>query len=450
MSWPVCLPGMRGSCESMLREFAITPAPREIDPTDIDFTRIVRRGDTVMWSQGAAEPIALIRRLMAQRHDIGPFNVFLGGSYSAAVLPEHTDIVTVLGMGAVGSNRDLCRAGKMHVIPCHLSQLPGLLSSGTIGIDVVLMQFSRRDSEGRHSVGAANGYVQYARKGARVAIAEINETAPRTRSSRWLDPSGFDVIVRSGEQIVEVTPLKPSESDVAIANRIADFVVDGSVLQVGIGSVPSALLAAVGDRRRLGMHTGIIGDAVVPLINSGAIDNSTKAFDRGKTVTGALAGSRQLYCFADGNPDLLVEPVDQTHTLSRLAALKRLVSVNSAVEVDLTGQVSSEVAGGIYVGTIGGQLDFVRGALAAEGGRSIIGLPARTRKGESRIVARMEPGVVTVPRADADLIVTEFGVAELRGQTIAQRVRRMIAIAHPDDRARLEEAARREVIGFID
>ncbi|MGX5805495.1 acetyl-CoA hydrolase/transferase family protein [Bradyrhizobium sp. Arg314] len=428
---------------------AIGRALREIDVLDIDFTRIVRPGDTVMWSQGAAEPIALIRRLMAQRHAIGPFNVFLGGSYSAALQPEHTDVVTVFGMGAVGSNRDLCRADKMHVIPCHLSQLPELLSSGVIGIDVILMQFSLADGAGQNSFGAANGYVQYARARARVSVAEINETAPRTRSMNFLDLAQFDLVVSSNEPIVEVAPSKPSESDIAIARRIADFVVDGSILQVGIGSVPNALLAQVGDRRRMGLHTGIVGDAIVPLMESGAIDNSTKPIHRGKTVTGALAGTRMLYNFADKNPDLLIEPVNQTHSLATLAALKGLVSVNSAVEVDLTGQVNSEVAGKTFVGTVGGQLDFVRGAFAAEGGRSVIGLPARTGKGASRIVARIGPGVVTVPRSDSDIVVTEYGAAELRGLSISQRMRRLIAIAHPDDREQLEQVARREVVGFI-
>jgi acyl-CoA hydrolase len=434
----------------MTGKFMSRRTPRKIGIEDIDFTKIVRRGDTVMWSQGAAEPIALIRRLMAQRYDIGPFNVFLGGSYSAAVQPEHTDVVNVYGMGAVGSNRALCRAQKMQVIPCHLSQLPGLLSSGAIRIDVVLVQLSRPNGEGRHSFGAANGYVQYAHKGARFAVAEINESAPRTRSTRWPDMSEFDLIVDSKESIVEVPSGRSGDGEISIANRIADFVVDGSILQVGIGSVPNALLSVIGDRRRLGMHTGIVGDAVIPLINRGAIDNSTKIFDRGKTVTGSLAGSRQLYAFADGNPDLLVEPLDLTHAPARLAALKGFVSVNSAVEVDLTGQVNSEVADGSFVGTIGGQLDFVRAALAAEGGRSIIGLPARTGRGTSRIVSRIRTCVVTVPRSDADVVVTEFGAAELRGKTIAQRVRRMITIAHPDDRDRLDQAAREQVIGYVE
>ncbi|MGO4835007.1 acetyl-CoA hydrolase/transferase family protein, partial [Rhizobiaceae sp. 2RAB30] len=332
---------------------------------------------------------------------------------------------------------------------CHLSQLPGLLGSGAIGVDVVLMQISRPDEAGLHSFGAANSYAQYALERARVRVAVINGAAPRTVSTRRPDLAGYEILVRDDEPLVELAAGKPDDSDLAIASNIARFIGDGSVLQVGIGTVPNALLAAVGDRRRLGLHSGVVGDAVIPLIESGALDNSTKAVDPGRTVTNALAGTRRLCDFADGNPDLLVEPVDCTHSFSVLAGIKGLVSVNSAVEVDLTGQVGSEVVGRHYLGTIGGQLDFVRGALAAEGGRSIIGLPARTTKGAGRIVTRIDSTVVTVPRSDADVVVTEFGAAELRGKSIEQRVQAMVAIAHPDDRDALAETARRQVAGIV-
>jgi acyl-CoA hydrolase len=419
-----------------------------LEADDIDFSTIVRTGDTVMWSQGAAEPVGLVRRLMAQRHRIGRFNVFLGGSYSASVLPEHTDVVTVIGMGAVGSNRGL--AGKMHVVPCHLSQLPQLLASGAIPVDVVLSQYSRPDENGRHSFGVANGYVRYALPRARVAIGEISAGAPVTRSRLSADPGECGLLLHSEAAPVDVAAADISESDAAIARNIARYVEDGSVLQIGIGSVPNALLATIGDRRRLGLHAGVVGDPVVDLLKSGAMDNSTKQADRGKAVTNALAGTSRLYRFADRNDAILIEPVHYTHAHATLAGIKGLVAINSAVEVDLTGQAGSEIAAGRYVGTIGGQVDFVRGALAAEGGRSIIGLSSRTARGERRIVPLVSSGVVTVPRADADIVVTEFGTAELRGQSISERVRRMIAIAHPADREQLERAARELVVGFFE
>lgn len=428
---------------------ATSAVPGEIDAAGIDFTKIVRPGDTVIWSQGIAEPAALIRRLMAQRHAIGPFNVFIGGSYSATVLREHTDVVTVYGMGAVGSNTALCRAGKMHVIPCHLSQLPGLFETGAIRADVVLMQVSRPDRAGLHSYGAANSYAQYALGRARVRMAVVNDRAPRTTSARRPDLAGYDFVVRVSEPLVELPAQLPDATDSAIAANIANYVGDGAILQVGIGKVPNALLAAVSDRRRLGLHSGVVGDAVIPLIESGVLDNSTKMRDAGFTVTNALAGTHRLCDFVDDNPDFRVEPVDITHSLQVLAGLKGLVSVNSGVEADLTGQVGSEVVGRHYLGTIGGQLDFVRGALAAERGRSIIGLPARTASGKPRIVASIASAVVTVPRSDADVIVTEYGAAELRGKSIEQRVKAMVAIAHPEDRDSLAQAARRDIAGMV-
>jgi acyl-CoA hydrolase len=428
---------------------AAGPVTGEIDAASIDFTKIVRPGDTVIWSQGIAEPAALIRRLMAQRHAIGPFNIFIGGSYSATILPEHTDVVTVYGMGAVGSNSTLCRAGKMHVIPCHLSQLPALLETGAIRADVVLLQVSRPDRAGLHTYGAANSYAQHALGQARVRIAVVNDRAPRTSSARRPDLADYHVVARDGEPLVEVPAPAPDETDSAIAANIATYVGDGAILQVGIGKVPNALLAAVSDRRRLGLHSGVVGDAVIPLIESGVLDNSTKVQDAGFSVTNALAGTHRLCDFVDDNANFRVEPVDITHNLQVLAGLKGLVSVNSGVEADLTGQVGSEVVGRHYLGTIGGQLDFVRGALAAERGRSIIGLPARTAGGKPRIVASIASAVVTVPRSDADVVVTEYGAAELRGKSIEQRVKAMIAIAHPDDRDSLTEAARRGIAGLV-
>jgi acyl-CoA hydrolase len=419
----------------------------EIRPDEVDFSKIVQPGDTVMWTQGAGEPLGLINALLEQRHRIGPFSVFVGAGYANTLRLEHTDLVTVYGMGAVGSNRAICKAGKMRVIPCHLSDLPGLLSSGALKVDVVLMQVSARDETGVHSVGGVNGYVQYALPRARVALAEINEAAPWTASTDSVDLSQFDLIVHTDRGLIEVAEEAPSAIDLAIAANIAGFIEDGAILQVGIGSVPRALFSRLGDRRNLGIHSGVIGDAFIELAERGVINNSTKVEDAGKSVVGALVGSKRLYNFAHGNKDLLIEPVLKTHAHTVLSRLRKLIAVNSAIEVDLTGQVGSEVVGTSYVGTIGGQVDFVRGALASPGGRSIIGLPSRTGRGTPRIVPRLTSGVATVPRSDADVMVTEFGAAELRGKPISERVQAMIAIAHPEDREELARSAKAVVAG---
>jgi acyl-CoA hydrolase len=426
----------------------MTPSCHELDLADLDFTRIVRPGDTVMWTQGAGEPLDLIARLFEQRHEIGPFRVFLAGSYAASARPEHSDVVSILGLGAVGTNRALCDAGAMEIIPCHLSDLPYLIREGALRPEVVLTQLSSENAQGRFTFGATNGFIASAMPRARVVIAEVNDHAPRTRSRAMMDRELIDVVTRTSRPLVEVASPALGDSDRAIAEHVARFIGDGSIVQLGIGAVPNAVARAIGDRRDLGVHSGVVGEAIVDLVCAGAITNATKPVDAGKSVTGALLGTRRLYDFADGNDDLLVEPVTYTHSHRVLAGLPGLVAINSALEVDLTGQVSAEIAGTAYVGTIGGHADFVRGAMAAEGGRSVIGLPSRTRRGTNRIVARLRSGVVTTSRADADVVATEFGVAELRGQPISERVRRTIAIAHPDDRDALEREARECVVGY--
>jgi acyl-CoA hydrolase len=398
----------------------------------IDFTRLVRPGDTVVWTQGAGEPTGLIAQLLEQRHAIGRFRVFLAGSYAGSVRPEHADVVSITGLGAVGTNRALCDAGVMDVIPCHLSEVPHLLRNGTLRPQVVLTQLAE-NSRGELSFGTTNGFVVDALPGARVVVAEVNEQAPWTHSrAGQLERDLVDVMVPVSRPLVEFRPPPPGKVERAIAAHVASLVEDGVILQLGIGAVPGAVARELVGRRRLGVHSGVIGDAVVDLIEAGVV--------RRGCVAGALLGTRRLYDFADDNADLLIEPMSHTHSHTVLRGLTGLVAINSAIEVDLTGQVGAEIAGSRYVGTIGGHADFVRGAMAAERGRSIVGLPSRTAKGIARIVPRLRSGVVTTSRADADVVVTEHGVAELRGQPIAERVRRMIAIAHPGDREALERA----------
>lgn len=427
---------------------ALHRASGEVNLQDLDFTRIVRQGDVVLWTQGAGEPLPLIERLLEQRHAIGRFSVLFGGAgYADVVRPEHADVISLITSGGVGSHRALCEAGVADILPCHLSDLPRLIATGVLRVDVVLAQLSE-DGRGRLSLGPANGYVEAAMASARVVVAEINDQAPWTHSRRPHVTRCPDLVVRSSRPLVEVRGRPPSGVAMAIADRVADLVVDGATLQIGIGAVPNAIAGLLSGKRDLGLHSGVIGDAVVDLITSGAVTNAAKPIDRGVSVTGALVGTRRLFDFAHDNARLHVEPVSYTHDPNVLLQLPRFTAINSALEVDLTGQVAAEVAGGSYVGTVGGQGDFVRGALHSEGGRSIIALPSRTGSGRPRIVARIPSGVVTTPRADADVIVTEYGFAELRGRPIGERVRRMIAIAHPDDRDSLGRQARDLVVGI--
>jgi acyl-CoA hydrolase len=420
------------------------------EPDDIDFTRIVRPGDTVLWTQGAGEPLPLVERLLAQRHAIGGFRVVLGGAgFTDVVRPEHADVVSFTGLGAVGAQRALCRAGAMEILPVHLSELSWLITSRTLRIDVVLAQVSQ-GPRGELSLSTAGGCAAAALRAARTVIAEINEQAPWTHSRDPLSADLVDLAVRTSRPPVEVPRRPPSPVDLAIAAHVAGLVPDGSTLQLGIGAVPEAVARLLTGHRDLGLHSGVIGDAVVGLVGSGAVTNAAKPvdLDRGVSVTGGLLGTRRLFDFAHRNDRIRVDPVDHTHSQDVLRRLPRFTAVNSALEVDLTGQVSAEVAGSAYVGTIGGQVDFVRGALASPGGRSIIALPSRTLSGRARIVPCLSSGIVTTGRADADVIVTEHGVAELRGSTIGERVRKMTAIAHPDDRDALRRQAHDRVAGL--
>jgi acetyl-CoA hydrolase len=407
---------------------------------EIDFSKMVRPGDTVIWTQGPGEPTALLERLLAQRHSIGRFRMFVGAGYCNTVRPEHGDVISFVGLGGVGTNRSLCDAGLMQVIPAHLSSIPAMLEGGALVPDVVLMQLSR-NGEGELSFGPTNSYVQAALPRARVVLAEVNDQAPWTHSRSRIDARRIDGFVRTSRPLVQLADKSPDEVELRIARHMAAHVPDAAALQVGIGALPNALFAALAHHRDLGVHSGVIGDGIVGLIERGVVTNAAKRIDTGFSVTGGLLGTDKLYRFVHQNPAFFVEPVSYTHRPGVLVQLDRFVAVNSALEIDLTGQINAEVAGASYVGTVGGQLDFVRAAMSSNGGRSIIGLPSRTRGGKPRIVPRISSGIVTTPRSDADLVVTEFGVAQLRHQPIAERIRRLIEIAHPDDREALARAS---------
>ena len=300
----------------------------------LDFTRLVRPGDTVTWTQGAGEPTGLIADLMRQRHAIGPFRVFLAGSYVGSVRLEHADVVSIAGLGAVGTNRALCDAGAMDIIPCHLSDVPRLLRP-----DVVLTQLAAGDG---YSFGTTNGFVAGAIPGARVVVAEVNDRAPWTYS-RHSTVDRVDVTVPVSRPPIELPARAPTPEERAIAAHIAAFVADGATVQLGIGGVPAAVADALRGRRRLRVHSGVVGDAIVDLVEAGIAD--------APVVAGALLGTRRLYGFAHEHPGVLVEPVAHTHDHAVLRALTGLVAINSAIEVDLTGQVGAEIAGTRYVGT---------------------------------------------------------------------------------------------------
>ncbi|ALV79089.1 MULTISPECIES: acetyl-CoA hydrolase/transferase family protein [Pseudomonas] len=410
--------------------------PMLLQADALDLSELIRPGDTVLWGQANAEPLPLTQALMEQRARIGRFRVMLGIASSRTCGPEHADVVDFLAYCGAGANRELGNAGALDILPSHYSQLPGLIASGALRIDVLMLQLAPADANGRYSLGIAHEYLLPALDHARVVIAEVNQQAPRTFGERTLGEADLDAILHTDRPPLENPPARIREADTRIAAHIAELIDDGATLQIGIGAIPDAVLGALRAHRDLGVHSGSLGDSVAQLMQAGVITNACKSRDRHASVGGVLLGSRVIHDYAHDNPAIQLRSTAYTHDADVLASLDRFVAINSAVEVDLTGQINSEVAAGSYVGAVGGALDFLRGAARAKGGLPIIALPSTAGSG-SRIVARLN-GPATIPRSDAGLIVTEFGVADLRGKTIRERVACMLEIAHPRHRAALE------------
>lgn len=402
-----------------------------LDAKGPDLKAFVRPRDTILWGQGAAEPLVLTRALAEQRARLGGVQAFLGIGASDTFGPEHADYIRFLSYCGTGTNRALVKAGRLDILPCHYSRLPALILGGQLKVDVVMVQVTPPDRQGRFSLGLACDYLPAALRAARVVIAEINEQLPWTEGV-WLEEGDIDAAVRSSRPPLEIAPPPLSEVETAIAARVAALVEDGATLQIGIGAIPEAVLAALGGHRNLGVHSGIIGDGVAELMLKGVITNRRKSFDVGKTITGTALGSGRLYRFLDRNAGIGFRPAEYTHDATFLARMDRFVAINSALEVDLSGQVNAEIAGKLYAGAVGGAVDFLRGAALSRGGLPIIALPSLA-SGRSRIVARLS-GPVSTARSDAGLIVTEFGVADLRGASLGVRAERMLAIAHPSHR----------------
>lgn len=414
----------------------------ESTAAELDIAAFVRPGDTILWGQAGAEPLPLIEALIAQRHRVGGrFRVFLGiPAPGRGIAAEHADCMDFVGYCGTGANRALVAAGKLDILPCHYSQFPELLGKGPLKVDVLLLQVSPPDERGRYSLSIAHEYLVPLLDTARVVIAEVNRRAPWTHGERFLTAEDFDALVQSDRPVPELGHPAPGNIEQAIAGHAADLIEDGATLQAGLGAIPEAILSRLADRRDLGVHSGAIGDAVARLSAAGAVTNARKTRDHGITVAGLALGSRTVHEFVHRNPAVQFRSTGYTHDASVLAGLERFVAVNSAVEVDLTGQVNAEWAAGSYVGAVGGAADFMRGAARSHGGLPIVALPA-TAGDRSRIVARLS-GPVSTSRADAGIIVTEHGVADLRGQPVSQRIRRMLAIADP----RFREALEREEI----
>lgn len=409
------------------------------DISQLDLSNYVRRGDRVVWGQAQAEPIPLTQNLIQNRKKIGKFKIFLGISQFPTCLPEYSEHIEYLSYCGAGYNRTLAQHQVLDILPVHYSQLPRLIEDQQLKLDIVLIQVSAANAQGQYSYSLAQDYLKSALRHARVVIAEVNQQAPWVYSDEYLTEADFDVMVYTDRKIEAQHSADHSSITQKIAQNVASCIPDYSTLQLGIGSVPEAIMQALDQHQHLGIHSGIIGDGVATLMQKGVITNQKKNIDPGKTITGLIVGSSKLHQFAHQNSDIEIRSTEYTHHAGTLAAIQQFIAINSAIEVDLTGQVNAEIANKTYVGAVGGALDFIRAANQSYGGVSIIALPA-SGKNFSRIVSNLQ-GPVSTPRSDAGLIITEYGIADLRGLSIPQRVEKMIAIAHPHFQKELEQQA---------
>ncbi len=409
---------------------------------DFDFAAVLRAVDVVGWPQGTGEPRGLTRRLVAGRAQWPAVTLFIGMSCGDTLAPEHADSFSLTGLNGAGSNRRLTAAGVLDIVPAHVSAVPELIRSRKLPLDVLLLRLRPHSRKGFFTTGVICDFVPAMVAAARCVVAEIDERLPLTAQDALVSAEDIDVLVDAdGDEILLPDP-EPDAVEMQVARQVAGCIPDGATIQLGIGTLPVAVCRALESHRELGLHSGVIPDSVVSLVERGVITNARKGQDAGCIVTGGLFGSARLKTFADANPGLQMRAADYTHSVRVMAGLHALHSINSAIEIDLSGQVNSEVAGGRYLGAVGGQADFVRGAQASAGGRSILALPSTTPDGRhSRIVASLDGRPVTTSRADVDLVVTERGVADLRGRSLRQRAQLLAAIAAPAFRDQLQYQA---------
>lgn len=337
-----------------------------------------------------------------------------------------------------GSTRKAVEEGRADYTPCFFHEAPKFFREGLLPVDVVFLQLSEPDEQGNCSFGISVDYTQPAASAAKLVIAQINKNMPYTYgNSIHLDD--LDYIVEKDEPLIELQPPKIGDLEKKIGGYVASLIHDGDTLQLGIGAIPDAVLSFLGDKKDLGIHSEMFSDGVVDLANKGVVTNKKKTINYGKFVSCFLMGTKKLYDFVNNNPAVEMKPVDYTNDPFVVAKIDNIISINSAMQVDLMGQVNAEMIGNRQFSGVGGQVDFVRGASRSKGGKAIIAMSSTTGKGKiSKIVPLLDEGAaVTTSRNDVDYIVTEYGIASLKAKTLRQRAAALINIAHPDFRPAL-------------
>ncbi|MBT1703910.1 acetyl-CoA hydrolase/transferase family protein [Chryseosolibacter indicus] len=407
--------------------------------------KIVKPGDRVFIHGGAATPHYLLKKLADRANELWNVELVSISLQGDAVLADkkYKDSFRMNSLFVSPNIRDAVNDGRGDYVPIFLSEIPILFRRNILSLDVALVQVSPPDKHGYCSLGVSVDIAATAVKTAKYVIAQINEKMPRTLGEGIIHIDDFDAVVYANQELPEVVS---TDSDSEIAMRIgsycADLVDDRATLQMGIGSIPDAVLASLTNHKELGVHTEMFSDGIIPLIEKGVITNQHKKKHKGKTVTSFLLGSRKLYNWVDDNPSVTALGIDYVNDTAVIRTNPKVTAINSAIEVDITGQVCSDSIGTYHYSGVGGQMDFMRGAALSEGGKPIIALPSTTSKGISRITPFLKQGAgVVTTRAHAHYIVTEYGVAYLYGKNLRQRAKALIEIAHPNHRETLERAA---------
>ena len=412
-----------------------------------DAASLIRDGDAVVVPTAVGEPPALLHALSERRHTLRNVAVsqILPLRKFAYIDPETRAHIRHDAYFFSGATRPGGHAGWVDYIPAYFSELPMLIDRGLSPADVVVSMASPMDEHGYFSLSLAPDYTMAAVRRARVVLLEVNPNVPFANGDCLVHISQVSGLVESDEELFEVGLPQIGPVQEAIGKYVADLIDDGSTLQIGYGGIPDAVVMQLQHKRDLGIHTEMLGDGILSLLDSGAVTNRKKTFMPGKTVATFALGSRRLYRTLHRNPAIEMHPVEFTNDPYIAARNDNLCAINATLQIDLIGQCGSESLGHLPYSGTGGQADFVRAANRSKGGKAFIVLPSTAKDGAvSRIAPVLSPGThVTTSKNDVNYVVTEYGVAELRGKTARQRAEALIGIAHPDFRAELRESARR-------
>ncbi len=402
-----------------------------------DVVACIRSGHRVFVQGAAATPHALINALVERADELEDVELLHLHTHGPARYadPDMAKSFRVANLFVGGNMRNKLDGNRVDYLPCFLSEIPALFRSGRRPIDVAMLHVSPPDAHGFCTLGTSVDVAIAAVEKADIVLAQVNRQMPRVHGDGFLHIDRIDHWIEVDEPLDEMPPPPLSEVERAIGRHVAGLIEDGATLQMGIGAIPDAVLAALTNHKHLGVHTEMWSDGLLPLIESGAVDGTRKTVHPGKIVSGFVMGTRRLFDFIDDNPAAVQLDIAYVNRVTVIARNPKVTAINSAVEVDLTGQVCADSIGHRVISGVGGQMDFIRGASISEGGKPIIALPSRTHRGRRRIVCTLQAGAgVVTTRAHVHYIATEYGVADLYGKTLHERASALIDIAHPDDR----------------